>query len=881
MSDAITHLNEALEGRYRLEREVGVGGMATVYLARDLKHERSVAVKVLQPELASYVGPDRFLREIKLTAGLQHPNILPLYDSGHAGPFLFYVMPFVDGESVRAKLERERQLSVAEAVKIAEEVADALAYAHDQGIVHRDIKPANILLRGGHALVSDFGIALALSAAVGSRMTQTGLLIGTPQYMSPEQATGEGELDGRSDLYSLACVTYEMLAGVPPFTGSTPQAIVAQALTGTLRPLREHRELVPEHVEEAVGVALAKLPADRFSNTREFAAALRGQTPPRTVRRGTRVARADQRRPKTAIVSAAIVVLAALAWGSAGWLRSVEPVENPLPSRWLELVLPDSAPLAFSGNGWNEGSALAVSPDGARMVYVAQIGDDTGLVVRELGEPGFRFLDGTTGAHTPFLSPDGLTLGYFVRGQLFKRRLDEGPAVVLADITQPAGAAFRTDDEVLVSDASALVTISAATGQRTETPAVCQGEVRPCWFPQPLPRSEWVLVSSYGDIGVVSLRTGERRTLIDSLFEPQARLLPGGDVAYFHRPGQLFVVAFDPDRLALRSGPVPVIDGVRQGNTSGLYAVTDDGTLLFVPGGHLIRSRFVWVDRAGREEPVGLDAESYGVFNISPDGSRLATTVYRTTPQIWVYDLARGTGAPIVSVGAAEHPVWSPDGREVAFVLGARTDPIPSIMVVPSTGGTARELVAAGGYPFSWTRNGRLSFLRAERGQSRSDMWIADVAGESAPVTVGGAGRDDTPMLSPDGRFVAYMSEAAGRWQIYVQPIEDAGERWAVADAGGIFPRWSPDGKELYFLRDGSLYAVDLSRGPDNASAPRRLFTGDYVLTFGHAFAVAPDGNRFLMLKPTDPRTSASSLTVVQGWSEVVAQRLADAGVNR
>lgn len=881
MSDVIAHLNAALEGRYRLEREVGVGGMATVYLARDRKHDRSVAVKVLQPELASYVGPDRFLREIKVTAGLQHPNILPLYDSGQAGPFLFYVMPFVDGESLRAKLERERQLSVAEAVRIAEEAADALAYAHDQGIVHRDIKPANILLRGGHALVSDFGIALALSAAVGSRMTQTGLLIGTPQYMSPEQATGEGELDGRSDLYSLACVTYEMLAGVPPFTGSSPQAIVAQALTGAPRPLREHRELVPEVVEEAVAVALARLPADRFADTREFAAALRGPTPTRTARRVAQTDRAEERRPKTALVASAVAVVAVLAWGSVGWFRSVGPGETHLPSRWLDLMLPDSAPLAFSGNGWNEGSALAVSPDGARIVYVAQIGEETGLVVRELDQPGFRFLDGTSGAHTPFFSPDGLTLGYFVRGQLFKRRLDEGPAVALAEVTQPAGAAFRTDDEILVSDASALVTVSAATGQRSETPAVCQGEVRPCWFPQPLAGSEWVLVSSYGDIGVVSLRTGERRTLIDSLFEPQARLLPSGQIAYFHRPGQLFVVAFDHDRLAVRSGPVAVIDGVRQGNTSGLYAVTDQGTLLFVPGGHLIRSRFVWVDRDGHEESAELDAESYGVFNISPDGRRLASTVYRTTPQIWVFDLARGTGAPLVSEGAAEHPVWSPDGREVAFVLDPRTDPIPSIMVVPSTGGTARDLVAAGGYPFSWTRNGRLSFLRAERGQSRSDMWIADVEGGSPPFSLGGAGRDDTPMLSPDGRLVAYMSEAAGRWQIYVQPIEGTGERWAVSDPGGIFPRWSPDGRELYFLREGSLYAVDLSRGPDNASAPRRLFTGDYVLTFGHAFAVAPEGDRFLMLKPTDPRTSASSLTVVQGWSGVVAQRLAEAGVTR
>ncbi|MFT5434825.1 MAG: serine/threonine protein kinase, partial [Myxococcota bacterium] len=231
MTDPIPRLNTALKGRYHIEREIGAGGMATVFLADDLKHDRKVAVKVLKPELAAVIGADRFLAEIKTTANLQHPHILPLFDSGDADGFLYFVMPYVAGESLQDRLDREKQLPIEEAVRLATEVAEALEYAHGQGVIHRDIKPANILLHGGRALVADFGIALAVSEAGGARLTETGLSVGTPFYMSPEQATGDRELDGRSDLYSLACITYEMLAGEPPHTGTTAQAVFAKILT--------------------------------------------------------------------------------------------------------------------------------------------------------------------------------------------------------------------------------------------------------------------------------------------------------------------------------------------------------------------------------------------------------------------------------------------------------------------------------------------------------------------------------------------------------------------------------------------------------------------------------------------------------------------------
>ena len=274
MRSDLSRLTAALADRYRIERELGQGGMATVYLAHDIKHARRVALKVLKPELAAVIGAERFLVEIKTTASLQHPHILSLFDSGSADGFLYYVMPFIDGETLRAKLDRETQLGVAEAVKIATDVADALHYAHTNGVIHRDIKPENILLANGRPMVADFGIALALSAAAGGRMTETGLSLGTPHYMSPEQATAEKDISARSDVYSLASVLYEMLAGQPPHLGGSAQQIIMKILAEPAQPVTMHRKAVPPNVAAAIAQSLEKLPADRLESAAAFARAL-------------------------------------------------------------------------------------------------------------------------------------------------------------------------------------------------------------------------------------------------------------------------------------------------------------------------------------------------------------------------------------------------------------------------------------------------------------------------------------------------------------------------------------------------------------------------------------------------------------------------------
>ena len=320
--------------RYRLERELGAGGMATVYLARDLKHDRDVAIKVLRPEVGATLGAERFLLEIRTTANLRHPHIVPLYDSGEADDFLYYVMPLVEGESLRDRMTRERQLPIDEALRIAREVADALSYAHARGVIHRDIKPENILLEGGHAVVADFGIARALSAAGGERLTQTGMSVGTPLYMSPEQAAGSGEIDGRSDLYSLGCVLYEMLGGQAPFSGPTAMAIARQHLIAVPPPITNLRPAVPAVVADALHRALSKEPADRFNPVAQFAAAI-GTTSTRAPMPSSGGSRWSPR----VLVAGAVLVIAVAAF-LALWRRGGATTGGPAVTSASIAVLP-------------------------------------------------------------------------------------------------------------------------------------------------------------------------------------------------------------------------------------------------------------------------------------------------------------------------------------------------------------------------------------------------------------------------------------------------------------------------------------------------------------------------------------------------------------
>src|SRR5690349_4820561 len=398
IGDTATRLNTALADRYRIERALGTGGMATVYLAEDLKHDRKVAIKVLKPELAAVLGAERFVVEIKTTASLQHPHILPLFDSGTADGFLFYVMPYIQGETIREKLTRETQFGVDEAVRIAREIADALDYAHRHGVIHRDIKPENILLHDGRPMVMDFGIALAVSAAAGGRMTETGLSLGTPHYMSPEQATAEKDITGRSDIYSLASVLYEMLAGQPPHVGGSAQQIIMKIIAEPVGPVTQFRKSVPPNVAAATAKALEKIPADRFESARAFADALANPAFATTDIRGAAIALGDSRGGVSRVLFAATLGVAVLAIGALVWsLR--RPVEAPdvAAVRVPIDLLPGER--LYSGGG---GTTLAISPQGDRVVYDAQLGTGLHLMIRRTGETNPRELAPTLGMQPAF-----------------------------------------------------------------------------------------------------------------------------------------------------------------------------------------------------------------------------------------------------------------------------------------------------------------------------------------------------------------------------------------------------------------------------------------------------------------------------------------------
>ncbi|HMA24227.1 MAG TPA: serine/threonine-protein kinase, partial [Gemmatimonadaceae bacterium] len=566
------------------------------------------------------------------------PHLLPLFDSGEADGLLYYVMPYVEGESLRARLERERQLPIDEALRIATAVASALDYAHRHHVIHRDLKPENILLHDGEPVVADFGIALAVSNAGGARITQTGLSLGTPQYMSPEQATGDRQIDGRTDIYSLGAVLYEMLVGEPPYTGTTVQAVIAKALTDKPRPIRLARESVPAHVEAAIERALAKLPADRWASAAQFSEALQGKVP--TVASPPSVDTASTRSPSrirsrsvafvalfAMILGVAVVTTALIArhGGVTPAARTVRFVIAPAKDAALE-----SAP----------GSPAAISNDGSRIVYVGR--DATGarmLFERGIGDLEARAISGTNNALSPFFSPDDRWIGFITGGdfKLKKLSIDGGPAVELASLDgQPNGEAWGGEarDVIVIGSAlvlrSGLLWTTAAGGalRPLTTIDTTKGELAHL-YPVFLEDGSTILFSirSRGGvndvvIGVTSLRDGVvRRTDI-------AGIMPlgvfGGRLAYLRGDGTVMAVPFDAKHARVTGPAVPLFDGVPVGAVDTKILANAAGDLVYESG--LDRVQLVMATNHD-SKPVIDEVRDYAFPRLSPDGKRVALAI--------------------------------------------------------------------------------------------------------------------------------------------------------------------------------------------------------------------------------------------------------------
>jgi Tol biopolymer transport system component/tRNA A-37 threonylcarbamoyl transferase component Bud32 len=886
MPELLSRLQTALADRYRLDTEIGAGGMATVYLAHDIRHDRRVALKVLRPELAAVIGAERFLAEIKLTANLQHPHILPLFDSGEADSFLFYVMPFVAGETLRNRLVRDKQLPVPEAVRIAAEVASALDYAHRHGVVHRDIKPENILLHEGQAMVADFGIALAASKASDDRITETGMSLGTPHYMSPEQAMGAREITARSDVYALGAVLYEMLTGDPPFTGSTAQAIVARVVTETPRPLLPQRHTIPPHIEAAVLTALEKLPADRFGTAAQFATALADPkyASPTTVASPVALPRARRRWDTVSLAAFGIAGLAIVAalWG---WLR---PAPTPLVNRFSLLFRSAEGlrPSATAGN-------IAISPDGTKLVYIGPAEGGTRLWLREHDKLRPTPIPGTDGAVSPFFSPDGRQLGFIRNGRTVRiLSLEGGPPLTLSDSINSSGGDWGTDGYVYIEVDSGLGRIRA-TGGPLEPIYKFSTERRDIGaeWPNALPGGHGLIfrlrragqAPSEFDIMGMTLPHGEARPLIRGIY---ARYAASGHLLVITADGKLLAVPFDPVKVALTGTPVALLEGLRSGPFEVDLAVSTTGTLVYASGGSSGLTRAFWVGRDGAASPVDSTWDPQGTISsvaLSRDGKTLAVGLLRGAAQdIWVKQLPTGPFSRITFGDSAHFRAsWSADGRSLLYITDRGTGGgLPYITRADGTG-PSRALLSS---PFNFVHvtqslDGRWLLLR----RGLSEVGNGDIyglrAGDSALVPLlTSPAREASPALSPDGRWLAYESDESGTNEVYVRPFPDVGSgRWQVSLSGGNSPLWAHSGRELFYVNGRQeMVSVEVRPGTTfTVGEPRVLFAAtSYNISPTYAlYDVAPDDRHFLMVRGVAAEAQ-TELILTENWFEELRARV-------
>jgi serine/threonine-protein kinase len=876
MSDPVTRLNAALEGRYAIERELGEGGMATVYLADDLKHERKVALKVLKPELAAVVGAERFLAEIKTTANLQHPHILPLFDSGEAASFLFYVMPHIQGESLRERIDREKQLPVDEAVKIATDLAEALDYAHRHKIIHRDIKPANILIHEGRPLIADFGIALAVGVAGGGRLTETGLSVGTPHYMSPEQATGDQAVGVATDIYALGAVLYEMLIGDPPYTGSTAQAILGKIIQGETASATEERASVPRNVDAAIRKALEKLPADRFTSAQGFVRAL-GDEHFRYGELATAGVSANVSPwNRLALTTTAFALLSTVLAVAFGRNLARRPTDSARSVQFVD-QLPDTLALSRL--------QLSFSQDGTRLV----MGGPGGPRVRDLAQPEARRLDLGRPANNPLFSSDGDWIAYWdvVSARLDKLPVSGGvPITIVDDVTTFFGGAWGPTDTIIYSPETAgglwQIFSDGGTPRLLTTPDVSAGELGH-WYPQFLPGGRRVLFSVYrtpvdsATIEVLDLETLERTRLVQG--GHFGRYVPTGHLVFMYYE-TLYAVPFDLERLQVTGSRVPVLTDVAfdMGNADGGFAISEDGTLAYIKASSWDRqSRLVWVERDGTETPLTDEWSPYVDLSISPDGSRVAYVVrsQEGDPDLWVYDLARDNSTRLTRrPGRVATPAWA--GERVIYQVEA-SDGVPHFDLFWrdwQAGAPAESLLTDGldEELGSVSPDGRvLAFVRQSPLTAR-DIWTMPLDGQPQPFRETEAIEED-PVFSSNGRWLAYGSDESGRREIWLESYPDAGRiRRQITTEGGRRPRWGPAG-ELFYQDGDRMMSVRVDLQTGEPGSPTLIFEGPYR-SGRMDFDVMPDGQRFLMIKPRRPEQEQREVVFVLNWFRELRERV-------
>ena len=899
-------------GPYEVIGAIGAGGMGEVYQARDTRLKRTVAIKVLPPEMSS--DPQRLRRlerEAHSLASLSHPRICALFDIGEHQGSTFLVMEHIEGDTLAERLKRGL-LPLAQALEIAAQIAEGLDAAHRRGIVHRDLKPGNVMLTRSGAKVLDFGLAKLRSGGELDRnasteaepLTGAGAVLGTLQYMAPEQLEGK-EVDARADLWALGAILYEMASGSRPFSGSSSASLMASILEREPRPLVDVLPIAPPSLDRVVRRCLAKHPDERWESARDLADNLRWIA--QDIAQGEPAASQAAARPKwrRALPVAAGTAIGLLLGAGALWVvrPAAAPAPQPMARALLDVSPADEVRSAMAPRGETRtpgGSltAFAWTPDGRSLVFAGTKNGAQQLFVRSLDGDEAKPLPGTEGAHMPVVSPDGEWVAFWADGAIRKAPLARGPATVIADKVDVLSGMDWGATGLLAFDQWRGGIWRVRPGSSPEVVTKIQDRELEHMHPRLLPGDTVVLftvrkrVWTWGDEEVVaqSLLSGKRTVLLHNAAD--ARYVHPGRLL-FMRQGKLLAVPFDPATLEVKGEQVTILDGVAQALTAswgpdvtgaGQLAVSSGGALAYIasPLVPFADRRLVTVDRSGRIEPLGTPARTFaGSLNLSPDGRRLAVRVHSLDDSgLWIYELARGTLTPLTpNGGEAVFARWAPNGRHVAFDW-LRSG--VSTLAWQQTDGSAppeilfREALR----PSSWAPDGRGLAVLTQDG--RIDVLDVGVSPPQLRPLAEPPVRGFWPTFSPDGRWLAYGSTMSSRFEVYLQPYPGPGPRVQVSVNGGTCPAWNPNGRELFFLAPVDplgerlrMMSADVALGATvTLGKPRPLFEfRDSELNLlqcwpVNCYAVASDGQHFLTMDVvrTDPPPPVTHINLVLNW---------------
>ena len=871
-------------GSFEIAEMIGRGGMGIVYLARDTKLDRPVAIKSMPAELqANSTAQMRFKREAKLLASLNHPNIAVIHDiiEQDAGSG-YLVLEYIPGQTLTERI-MNKPLRLQEALSIGQQIAEALLGAYENGVTHRDLKPGNIKITPEDRVkVLDFGLAKAFSPHKENSdisITQPGRIVGTPAYMSPEQARGV-PTDHRTDIWSFGCVMYEMLTGRLPFEGETATDTVARILERQ-PDWQALPQKIPVNIRVLLRRCLEKNPRQRLQHIGDAVIEINetlnvpANAPPLSdpMFGESRSARLRSR----AVYCIAGLIIGAIAVGIA--LRS----SAPPPVRGLRLTqrsvikLPENQTLALSRStplGFAQ-PAIALSPDGSHLVYVANVDTTSQLFLRPMSKMEPSPIPGTEGAFYPFFSPDSRWVGFFTKDKLKKVSLLGGNPVDICDARNPRGGNWGTNGTIIfVENQGATLTQVPAAGGATAPFIVGTEQPKENSYSNPeiLPGGKWVLFSSRRDgyIKLISPETGEIKILVKDGY--QASYLPTGHLVYA-RAGVLEAVPFDLATLQVTGDAVPILEQVMLDSTydTAQYTFSRNGLLVYVPGDDTAKSIPVWVNQDGTKEAESLPmrAQIYGTPKLSPDGSQLAIVVGPEGKQdIYVYDVTTGTSTRLTLEGDNRAPVWTPDGKRVTFLRHGHEIEKSSIFWKSGDGSGETELLHSSEHtpvPCSWSPNGkRLAFFTG-------GIWILPLEGSRESELIIDTEFDEwAPAFSPDGRWIAYTSAREGKFQVYVQAYPDNDWTRKISSDFGEEPIWSPKGDKLFYRNGDKWMVVSISSEAEfTAGTPQVLFEGPYNNVPDLSYDVAPDG-RFLVLQPEHDDSQIRELHVVLNWFEEI-----------